>query len=1040
MTNANFRIKNGLYVVEDTTSSGNLTLLDGEVKSDADLTINPDAVSGTDTAGNDMIIRGGAGTGQGNGGNIIFKVADSSGQASGSSVNSHGTTALTINEVGNATFGATLIIPDGGTIGSVTDSSAITIASTGIVTFNDNIVLPNTGTIGPAGDTNAIQLNIGTTAFTATTASTSTTTGAVTVAGGLGVAADIVVGDDLKLLSDSAVINFGTDSDVALTHVHNVGLQLSTTATSGAVPIFEIYQDETDANGGVLRFKKEAGSVNTADNDKLGVIQFFGDDDGGTSTNMGTIEGRIQDASNDDELGRLMLRPRADSGGAGGIIIDGLTVEGLLNKKHHITVAVGGNRSGDATGYVESDAGGVVSLFQAPTDNTDFGAEHYAATGGAGTKVAFSVLPAVNIGGGSTPRTFSATATSGGSAANYTTNLFVNGTGYTEARISSVLAQKETYRHPGLGSALVLETVDDENFNGIYFSRDTSNALSWTAQDMSSDLATEGTWGAGWLTEGTDFSIGFHAAKYDSCAIQEAGTTQLNPLVAGKSLLRITTAGNMGIKSVPSSTATVQVGASGETSVGGVIGIESGSSAPATTTNRLYNNAGALYWGTTDLTAAGASTLGGLTDVTITGTPADGEILIYSSTTSVFENATISGTANEVEVTNAAGSITLGLPNDVTITGDLTVSGNDLTFGNGATIVNTDANTLTITEATTAFSGDIQVNGNDIKSSTGATAITLSGADVTVAGNLTVNGTTTAVNTTNMTVEDALIELGIVDGAAPSSDTSYDLGMLVNYYSSSAAKKAGFYWDSDTTAWSLSEVVTEGGGQLLTPTAGATEMRYLYDATNYFSIDVAANGATTLSTVDSDGAIGHLTLDSDGDIILDADGANITFKDDGTAILDFVLAASNVTLDSVGDITLDVADGKDVLLHEAGIVYASIGQGSVDIANIADTAGATTIDTFDCSVYPTTKYLILVEDVTNNNYLSTEILLLGDDQPATAVGYLTQYALLYNDTELGTFSATGSGNNVSLQYDPSDTAGTANHKVRVVATRIAALS
>ena len=38
---------------------------------------------------------------------------------------------------------------------------------------------------------------------------------------------------------------------------------------------------------------------------------------------------------------------------------------------------------------------------------------------------------------------------------------------------------------------------------------------------------------------------------------------------------------------------------------------------------------------------------------------------------------------------------------DASVTGDLTVTGNDLTFG--ATIVNTDANTLTITEATTAF-------------------------------------------------------------------------------------------------------------------------------------------------------------------------------------------------------------------------------------------------------------------------------------------------------------------------------------------------
>ena len=40
MTNANFRVKNGLYVVEDSSSSGNLTLLDGEIDSDQGLLLD----------------------------------------------------------------------------------------------------------------------------------------------------------------------------------------------------------------------------------------------------------------------------------------------------------------------------------------------------------------------------------------------------------------------------------------------------------------------------------------------------------------------------------------------------------------------------------------------------------------------------------------------------------------------------------------------------------------------------------------------------------------------------------------------------------------------------------------------------------------------------------------------------------------------------------------------------------------------------------------------------------------------------------------
>ena len=60
-----------------------------------------------------------------------------------------------------------------------------------------------------------------------TTDATSTTDGSLQTDGGLSVAKDAVIGDDLKLLSDGAVLSFGADSDVTLTHVHNTGLTLA---------------------------------------------------------------------------------------------------------------------------------------------------------------------------------------------------------------------------------------------------------------------------------------------------------------------------------------------------------------------------------------------------------------------------------------------------------------------------------------------------------------------------------------------------------------------------------------------------------------------------------------------------------------------------------------------------------------------------------------------------------------------------------------------------------------------------------------------
>jgi hypothetical protein len=63
-----------------------------------------------------------------------------------------------------------------------------------------------------------------------TTAATSTTDGSLQTDGGLSVVLDAVIGDDLIMLSDAAVMHFGADSDVTLTHVADTGLLLNGTS------------------------------------------------------------------------------------------------------------------------------------------------------------------------------------------------------------------------------------------------------------------------------------------------------------------------------------------------------------------------------------------------------------------------------------------------------------------------------------------------------------------------------------------------------------------------------------------------------------------------------------------------------------------------------------------------------------------------------------------------------------------------------------------------------------------------------------------
>ena len=118
--------------------------------------------------------------------------------------------------VADPTADRTITFPD--------NSGTVVVSGTGGLTVSDG------GNIGSDSDPDAISISsAGVVAFSATTANTNASDGAVTVAGGVGIAADLSVGDDLRLISDSAVLSFGADSDTTLTHTDGTGLTLNST-------------------------------------------------------------------------------------------------------------------------------------------------------------------------------------------------------------------------------------------------------------------------------------------------------------------------------------------------------------------------------------------------------------------------------------------------------------------------------------------------------------------------------------------------------------------------------------------------------------------------------------------------------------------------------------------------------------------------------------------------------------------------------------------------------------------------------------------
>ena len=152
-----------------------------------------------------------------------------------------------------------------------------------------------------------------------------------------------------------------------------------------------------------------------------------------------------------------------------------------------------------------------------------------------------------------------------------------------------------------------------------------------------------------------------------------------------------------------------------------------------------------------------------------------------SGSVSTSQTLTISGTANEVDTAVSEQTITIGLPNDV--------------------VVGTSLSTPTVkTGAVQASDGTAAIT---ITNSTGAVGIS---SNLTVGGDLFVNGSTTQINTTALTVEDRTIDLGIVNGNAPATATTWDLGILFNYFTD-AAKKSAVVWEHADTRFKFASVV-----------------------------------------------------------------------------------------------------------------------------------------------------------------------------------------------------------------------------------------
>jgi hypothetical protein len=245
-------------------------------------------------------------------------------------------------------------------------------------------------------------------------------------------------------------------------------------------------------------------------------------------------------------------------------------------------------------------------------------------------------------------------------------------------------------------------------------------------------------------------------------------------------------------------------------------------------------------------------------------------------------NVDVAGTDNSTDVTLVTTShdylsistqaITLGA---IDLTSDVTGVLPITDGGTGATTAAAAATALGVgTTSNPSFAGatagNIQVGitgDNEIDTSSGN--LTIDSADGTttiddnliVSGNLTVSGTTTTVNTQTVTVEDRLFELGVVNGAAPSAETTWDLGVAFNYHDGTGAKRSALIWVDDTEGFSLvnelGTITNEAGTNAADPQIAITEFANL--AVN--SLFIGDLGTATNQVIDSSKNVINVTID-----------------------------------------------------------------------------------------------------------------------------------------------------------------------------------
>ena len=334
--------------------------------------------------------------------------------------------------------------------------------------------------------------------------------------------------------------------------------------------------------------------------------------------------------------------------------------------------------------------------------------------------------------------------------------------------------------------------------------------------------------------------------------------------------------------------------------------------------------------------------IGGAATAAITGTTVTGSTAIVGGTVA-GTTGTFSGVVDITDTTDASDATgdtgALRTEGGASIAQKLYV-GTDLDVDGTANLDNTDIDgTLVVDGSNISLDSTATLNIDNSNTSNGisigtatasvpiaighGTSVTTFGDDVIITGDLTINGATTTVASTTLTVVDPLVKYNQGDVNA-----ARDAGFIVTRGNTSATNTAnrGFIWDSSEGEFAAIAANTEDG-----TTSGNVTIN------DYVDLRVGALTADDASTFTGTVATGALTVTGK---VLVSDAANATIPTDGTYF--WGDNSGNIHLSALGGVLVDLdtnANGTASLfavrtnagttslfsVTEAGVVQANSG-------------------------------------------------------------------------------------------------------------------